>query len=206
MLITLSRQYAAGGADVARRVAEMLGWSVVDNEFVDRIAARTGLPPEAVAAKEERVPGFLERFSRSAAIADPELLTPDAPPIPEPDEARLVKLTRDLVAELAREGRKVVVGRAAAAVLAEAPDAVHARVVASRAFRIRYAIERLDVDPAKAGHAIDQRDRNYARYHREYYGRDWADPLNYHLVLNTERLGFERASALIVALARSFGA
>lgn len=57
MLITISRQYGAGGSEVARLVAMELGWSVVDNDIVDRVAARAGLAPEVVARQDERIPG-----------------------------------------------------------------------------------------------------------------------------------------------------
>ena len=46
MLITISRRYGAGGSEVARLVADSLGWRVVDNAFVDAVAERAGLPPD----------------------------------------------------------------------------------------------------------------------------------------------------------------
>jgi hypothetical protein len=39
LIITLSRQFGAGGAEVAKRVADRLQWRVADNEFVERVAA-----------------------------------------------------------------------------------------------------------------------------------------------------------------------
>ena len=49
-VITVSRQYGAGGSLVARLVAERLGWTVIDNEFVGEVAKRAGLPPDEIAA------------------------------------------------------------------------------------------------------------------------------------------------------------
>jgi len=48
MLITISRQYGAGGSEVARMVAPRLGWTVVDNEIVDRVAHLAGRTPDVV--------------------------------------------------------------------------------------------------------------------------------------------------------------
>jgi cytidylate kinase len=67
------------------------------------------------------------------------------------------------------------------------------------------AAGRLGCAPDKAAAVLDRTDRNRARYLREYYRRDWDDPVNYHLVLNTGVLGFEGATELIVARARSLG-
>src|SRR5438445_251733 len=62
-VITITRQYAAGGSDVARLVAAALDWTVIDNEFVDEVALRAGLAPEEVAERDERAPGLLERLA-----------------------------------------------------------------------------------------------------------------------------------------------
>jgi cytidylate kinase len=205
VLITISRQYAAGGAIVAQRIAEALRWSVVDSEFIVQVAERAGLPPEEVARLEERPPTFMERLARATALELPDLFMPTAGPVEEFEEAKLVRITRNLVSDLAREGRMVIVGRAAAAVLGEAVDALHARVVGPRDFRIRTAVDLLGVDAARAAKLLDETDRNRARYHREFYDRDWNDPVHYHMVLNTGWLGFDGAAELIVARARSLG-
>jgi cytidylate kinase len=76
MLITISRQYGAGGSEVAALVAGTLGWRVVDNELVERVAARAGLTTEDVAQREERVPTFIERLARTVVAATPELVVP----------------------------------------------------------------------------------------------------------------------------------
>lgn len=205
MLITLSRQYASGGSEVARLVAEALGWTVVDDDFVREVAQRAGLPLEEVALLEERAPTFLERFARSTALASPELFMPATGGIEEFDEDKLIKITRSLVAELAHDGRVVMVGRAAAAVLEREQDAMHVQLVAPRSVRVQTAIERLGIDPKEAPRMVDERDRNRERYHKEYYERDWADATNYHMVLNTALLGYDGAANLIAAHARALG-
>lgn len=206
MLITISRQFAAGGEPVGERVAEALGWRVVDTAFVDQIAERAGVPAEDVARMEERAPSFLERLARSTALQFPELFVPTgAGPVQEFQEARLVKITRGLMSELAQEGRVVVVGRGAAAVLANQSDALHVRLVAGKAFRVRVAMAAFGLGEDDATARLDETDRNRSLYHREFYDRDWSDPANYDLVLNTERLGFEGACDLIVARARALG-
>ena len=206
MFVTISRQYAAGGSQVASLVAEALGWDVVDTALMDQLSERSGLSREEVAELDERVPTFLERFAQSTALSFPEYLasTPDA--LEEPHAEKLARISRDLVAEMGRQDRMVMVGRAAAAVLARETGAIHVRVVASREYRLKAAVERLGVDPKEAGATLDDTDHNRDRYHREYYDRDWNDPELYHMLLNTELLGGpERAAELVVAHARALG-
>jgi cytidylate kinase len=207
MVITISREYGAGGSEVARRVAATLGWSVIDNELVEEVAARAGVSPEQVAERDERVPGFVERLARTLALASPELV-----PIPvaggtleEVSERSLVRITERVVTEAAAQGRVVLVGRAAPAVLGRQEGALHVKLVAPKLVRLQMAIERLGVDPGVAERVLDDTDRQRERYHREYYGRDWGDAHNYDMVLNTARLGFEGAAAVITGRARALG-
>jgi cytidylate kinase len=205
MVITISRQYLAGGSEVAASVAEALGWTVVDDALIDAVAERSGFTPEDVESLEESVPSFLERFAQSSALSSPEnlLSTPNA--IDGPATLRLAHVTREVIEELGRRDRLVFVGRAAAAVLASERNAIHCRLVASMPFRVREAMRRLDLDEADATSAVVERDEGRERYHRENFGRDWNDPVNYHLVLNTELLGRAGAAELVVTRARALG-
>jgi cytidylate kinase len=204
MLITVSRQYGAGGSEVAARVARTLDWRVVDNELVERVAARAGLAPDDVAQREERVSTFIERLARTLVAATPELVVPPEAggTAAEPD---LVRITELVVEEVAAEGRVVLVGRAAPAVLARERAAIHVKVVAPRDWRIRVIAQRLGLPQEEAATLTDETDRNRSRYHRQHYQRDWADPANYHLTLNTAALGLDGAAEVVVARAKALG-
>jgi cytidylate kinase len=204
MLITISREFGAGGSVVARRVAEALGWSVLDNDLIEEVARRSGMSAEKVAERDERVPSFGERLTR-ALVASPEVPLTTSAPIERLDEPRLVRATEAVVGEIAQQGRVVMVGRAAVAVLARASEAVHVRLIAPKPFRIQVVMNRLGIDEKAADKMLVDTDAQRARYHQEYYQRNWADPVNYHLVLNTEALGFDGAADLIVARARALG-
>jgi len=190
---------------VAERVAAELEWTVVDDAFVEEIAARTGYPREDIAALEERVPSFMERFAQSAALSAPENLMASPSWIDQPDTIKLAHVTRDVIKELGRRDRVVLVGRAAAAILASERSAIHVRLVASRDYRVRQAVDRLGHPEKQARLHLEETDANRARYHLELYGRDWNDPVNYHMVLNTEALGVEGAVGILVARARQLG-
>lgn len=205
-VITVTRQYASGGSDIAQLAARALGWHLIDNQFVDEVARRAGLSAEEVAQHDERAPGLLERLARTLAVGSPELfITTAAVPQVQEDEATIVRLTERIIAEAAAEGRAVLVGRGAQALLAQRPDALHVYVVASKPWRAKLAVERLGADPTDVEKVIDETDRRRDQYVRAHYGRRRTDPANYDLVLNAERLGFEGAAALVVAEARRRG-
>ena len=165
------------------------------------MARLAGLPKDEVARREERAPGLLERLARTLAGASPEMFVTTAEtPVPaETEEDLLAQTTERVIAEAAAEGRAVLVGRGAQALLAARANALHVYVVASKPFRRKVAIERLRVEPATVDRAIDETDKERDLYVKSHYGRDRQDLSQYDIVLNAERLGFEGAADLIVA-------
>jgi cytidylate kinase len=206
-VVTITRQYGAGGSQVARLVASTLGWTVIDNEFVGRVAQRAGLPVEEVAAREERAPSLMQRLVRALATASPEVFVPGARAEGESEEESIVRVAERIIAEAAAHGRVVLVGRGAQAYLASArqEDALHAYVVAPREVRVREVMQRLALDEKQAAATCDATDADRDRYVQRHYGRQRQDPANYHLVLNTGWLGYDGAADLIVAAARRRG-
>lgn len=215
-VVTITRQYGAGGSAVALRVADALGWTLIDNEFVQQVAARAHLPVATVAAQEERVPSLMQRLVRTLASPSPEAFVPAGGPGPaatavatedEPTEEQIVRVTERVIAEAAQHGRVVLVGRGAQAVLGGAsPDAaLHVYVVAPRDARVRTVMERLAAREREAGQTIDATDADRDRYVQRWYRRRRQDPANYHIVLNTGWLGYDGAAALVVAAATSRG-
>lgn len=198
MIITISRQFGAGGAEVAKRVADRLQWRVADNEFVERVAARAGLTPDEVAVREERVPNFLERLAWALASASAELAVPTGATMEGLSEPLMVRVTESVVGEIAREGRVVLVGRGAAAILGERERTLHVQVVAPVGIRIERIAGRLGVPIDEAKKLVSDSDARRSKYHKEYYGRDWADPVNYHMVINTGYLGLDGTADLVV--------
>jgi cytidylate kinase len=202
-VVTITRQFGAGGSRVAQLVAQALGWTVIDNEFVEEVARRAGLPAEEVAARQERAPSLMERLVRTLASGSPETYVPAAAG-EEPTEDRIVRLNEHVIAEAAVHGRAVLVGHGAQFVLARArqEDALHAYVVAPREARVRTIMERLSVGEAEAARTVDATDAGRDRYVQRWYGRRRQDPANYHLVLNTGWLGYDGAADLVVAAVR----
>ncbi len=208
-VITITRQYGAGGSLVAQHVAERLGWTVIDNEFVGEVAKRAGLPPEEIAAREERAPSLLERLAAALSLSAPEMFAPAAAVEgAEADEERLIRITERVIAEAAAHGRVVLVGRGATAFLGtagEGAQALHAYVVAPRAVRIRTVMGRQSLGETEAARMVNEIDAARERYLERYYRRRRDDAANYHLVVNTAWLGYEGAADTIVELARRRG-
>lgn len=199
-VITVSRQYASGGSEIAALVARRLGWDLIDNEFVDRVAQQAGLPRDEVERRQERVEGFVDRLARALAGSSPELFLATAAPTATaaPPEEEIVRVTEAVIAEAVQHDRVVLVGRGAQAYLAQRSGTLHVYCVAPLEARIQRAMTRLNVDRKEAERTVHEIDEGRRRYVKTHYGRAWDDPATYHLVVNTDAFAYDECADLIV--------
>lgn len=180
--ITLSRQLGTNGSEIAKKVAARLGYRLVNTEAIDKKAEEMGFL-ESVAEMDEKAPSFLKRvFSHR----------------PNVNLARL----NSVINELGKEGDAVFIGRGGHILLKNFGCALHVRVVASRATRIRNLLER-DYEQKSAEQAIEQSDRDRSGFMRFAFGVEWSDPTLYDLVLNMDKVGPDSAAEIVVSMAQS---
>jgi len=203
-IVTISREYGAGGLTIGCRVAESLGAELIDSVLVEEVARRLRIPEEQARRWDERREGVALRLLRSMRAAHPEYAAGSAAPevlagATDPDE--IERVVREVILEQARGGNAVIVGRGAAFLLPHGPGTHHFRVIAPRDWRLARVQEEGE-DPQEVARNVDRYDRERAAYVRHHFGCDPGDPLHYCLVLNTGRLGIEAAARLVEDIAR----
>lgn len=201
-IITISRLYGSGGSEVAEKVAGILKWSLLDNAVVDEVAARLGLSPAEVAAREERVWSFAERLASTMALGSQEWLSPSAASRRAASDEQLLEVTKRVLDEAVATGPVVMVGRGAQAMLAERTDALHVFCYASRPALIKRSMERDKLNREEAEKLVDETNSNREKYVRANWNRNWKAHENYHLSVNTDWLGIQGAAEIIVAVAK----
>jgi cytidylate kinase len=201
-LITISRLYGSGGSEVAERVARALGWSLLDNAFVDAVAERLGVEPAEISAREERVASLVERIGEAMALGSPEMLPASSDALLPPTEERILEVTRRVIEEAVARGPVVLVGRGAQSFLAERSDALHVFCYAPADALARRAARRLSLTIEQARKVVEETNRNREQYVKKNWDRSWKAHANYHVCVNTEWLGIEGAARLIEGLAR----
>jgi cytidylate kinase len=209
-VITIGRTYGAGGETVGGMVAERLGAELVDRKIFVEVARRLELPPDEVERHEE-VPGsFLNRVIEALGTASIEFAAPPeaaawAPPYNDPTldtRKAVLQITQELIREANRTGNAVIVGRGAAYLLRDHPRVLHVFLHSSERDRVAALRQTFRFTDEEAKRRIKQMDANRREYARQVYNVDWRDPVHYHLVVDTGRLGYERAAAAILAVAR----
>ena len=201
-VITIAREFGAGGSRVAAMLAQRLEAEVIDRRLVAEVAARLGFTADAVAAQDEHAKSVVDRLVRSfAALGEAYGTGWDVrygEPLADPQEA-VQLLTEQVIRQTARRGNAIIIGRGGAFVLADWPDALHVFLRSAESVRIRAIMARFALAEEEARRRLHQIDADRAAYMRQNYGTDWRDPRHYDLVLDTGRLGYQRAADTILA-------
>jgi cytidylate kinase len=206
-VITIGRQFGAGGKTVAEMLARRLKADVLDSQLIDEVAKRLQLPKEEVEAEDEQPGSLLHRLLLALGSASGEpMVLPEAtawnPPNVDPvfDTRRAVlEITQHVILEAARGGNVVIVGRGGAYILRDFPGALHVYLRAAEAIRVKALMERLKVNEEEARRRLKQTDENWTAYIKQVYGHDRNLPSHYDLVVDTGRLGYDATVEVIVA-------
>lgn len=175
-VITISRQWGSGGSALARKLAQTLGYRLIDKvELVER-AQKHGVLPNVFEHVDEQTPSFPKRQY----------------------EEKYIVTMNEIIRNLAQEDNAVIVGRASEIILKEFPGVFHIRVVAPLDLRIRRVMERYDISHNEAAKAIARSDKNRSEYVRTFYHADIDDPLLYDLILNTNKLDIDQMVSYLV--------
>jgi cytidylate kinase len=205
-IVTISREFGAGGSSVAGIVAAELKAEVVDKRLIDEVAKRLSMRPSDVEAEVERPRSMLERLVRSFSTLEPGLGTAWSPPYPDPffdPRKEIIQLTEEIIREVAAGGNVVIVGRGAGFILAEKPGVFRVFLRAPEPVRIKTLMGRYDMTEGEARRKMHETDSNRAAYIKQLYGRDWCDPDEYDLVVNTDRVSYETAAQMTLCGAKA---
>ncbi|HCO03765.1 MAG TPA: hypothetical protein DIT48_10475 [Actinobacteria bacterium] len=200
-VVTVSRQYGAGGQRVAAALAESLGFRVADRDVVEAAARQLGMAPEVAEGRDERTPALIEELGMVLAAASPEFA--HAPPATRLDDRTLAEATGRVITSLAGVGGYVILGRGGQAALRDRTDVCHLHLVGDPSDRARRIAKWQGIDEQAAAERCRKVDAERAAYVKRFYGVDLTDPLLYHAVLNTTRLGLGGATNAALSVARS---
>ena len=210
-VITIGRQFGAGGKTVGEMVARELHADLLESRIIDEVAHRLQLPREEVEAEDEQPGSLLHRLLMALGSASGEpMIQPEAtawnPPNVDPvfDTRRAVlEITQQVIKEAARGGNVIIVGRGGAYILRDFEGALHVFLRAAEAVRVKAVMARLKLSEEEARRRLKQADENWTAYIKQVYGHERNLPAHYDLVLDTGRLGYEGAVATIVTALRT---
>jgi cytidylate kinase-like protein len=203
-IVTLSREYGAGGSQLGLLLGSALAWPVLDRDLAERLAKRLRCKSADVEEHHERAPRFLERIAAAFTV-----VPSDAPILPElsraPNPDTLFEATRAVLLEAVRTPPLIVIGHGANCLLSDRRDVLRVRVAAPYPVRVRRVARRTGQSVDEAGVDVRQRDADRRQYLERYYQKEVNDPCLYDLQINTATITLDVAAQMVVRLVRPDG-
>ena len=187
-IITISRQYGAGGREIAALVAEKLGVKLYDRQIVHIAAAKIGIDDLSEKDLLE-----LENYVKPLSMS---FLPFRSFGMNMSDSSQKIFMTESAaIRKLAQDGPCVILGRSADYVLRKFENKFSIFVCADDEFREARGKEVYDGKTLKE---LDQEDKKRARYYNYYTGQNWGDGQNYDLVVNTSHDPLDKIANAII--------
>lgn len=192
-IITISREYGAGGHSIAVRVAAELGIEIYDRDIIRNTVKDIGLDTSVIEHEEEeisRMDAFLRAITPAAYVDRREAIH---------------ETERRVILMLAAKGPCIILGRCADAILDKANiDCLNVFIYADELHRAARVGELIgSKNPSDIQKAMKKTDAARYSYYQQFAGRHWGDYHNYNLMLDSGLLGYDACVKLICEAARA---
>lgn len=200
-VVTVSRQFGAGGRTLGKIVADQLGYSYVDEEIIQMVAARARVSANWVESIEKEAGARLLKYmTRLVPKSFIDMVLDDRGYI---DEEIYVDLLHQIINQLADEGNVVIIGRGSQYILRDRKDTYHILLIADFVDRIKFMEIHYHLSPREASLVVTRQEKRRVNLYRIFGKEDYDQPHLYHMVLNTSKQSPESAAGLVCKLVRS---
>lgn len=183
VIITIAREYGSGGRYIGKLVAEKLGIKLYDKEFVEEISKDTGFSAEYIESNEQKRT-VLDNVNGGYYVG-----------LNNADELFIKE--SNLIKELAERESCVIVGRCADFILKDKENVFKIFINNTMENKIKRATEFYGMNKEKARKEISRINKLRANHYKYYTDKDWREPSNYDICINSDAVGIENAVELI---------
>lgn len=181
-IITISRQVAAHGDEVATELAKKLNYKFITRKEIEKRIVELGFPESKMPKYDERKPGFFASLVK--------------------DRDEYFNYAQYAILEAASQQNVIIIGRGAFAVLQNVPNNISVRIVADEGTRIKRLKEEFSWNDKQALQRIQESDANREGFHSSFYNINVNDVMYYDMIINTGHLDVEVAASLIADLVK----
>ena len=187
-VITIARQYGSVGKTIGKMLAEDLGIHFYNREILRMASDESGINEQLFGQVDERVKtNLLYRIAKR--IRNEEVLPPDSDDFLSTNN--LFNYQAKVIRQLADEESCVIIGRCADYVLQDYDNVVSVFIHGPYDFCLEQAMKVNAKSESEMRKYMEKRDKYRGEYYKYYTGKDWFDARNYHLCLDSSKLGFD---------------
>jgi len=191
-VITISRQFGAGGKTLGKMIADEFSYTFADSEIVKSVAEMANVSTHFVETVEKEAGG---KFSRliSKMVSKPLLdrvLKDERGYI---DEEIYLDYLVLIIAQMGDDGNVVILGRGSQYILNDHPDAYHILLIDEFENRVQFMMANYDLSKNRAAQVVRAEDKRRKNLYQKLGKTDYDNPFLYHLVLNMNKLSLDQA-------------
>lgn len=186
-IITISRQYGSGGAEIGEKLAKELNVPFYDRNIITMAAEKSGFSEDLFDKLDKRATNsFLYSLTMFGSTGVNGMTLTD----------QLFLTQCSIIKELAAKGSCVIVGRCADHVLREEKNLFNFFLNGKLEERIQRAAQEYCIKD-RAEEVVAKFDKQRATYYNYYTGKRWGNAENYDLCVNTCKLGVDNTVSLL---------
>jgi cytidylate kinase len=167
-IITIARELAALGEEVARELSRIADYKLIDREYLEKRLSDYGLDAGKREKYDEKKPGFWASLSQ------------------ERDD--YLHFLKTALFEEVIGGECIVVGRGGEAIFKTVPSLVALKLVSPLALRVERVMKSYGCDERHARQIVEESDHNRSGFHKYFFSMDWNDPRGYDLTVSMAKL------------------
>jgi cytidylate kinase len=201
-VITISRQFGAGGRMLGQMLADHLDYLFLDDLIINEISKEAKVSKSTVIFTERSAGSTVSKIVTRLLSRDymERLLGKDRGYM---DEEVYVDVLHDIIVKFANQDNVVIMGRGGQYILRNFKNTFHLLLVADLKDRIKFLQRFHKLTNAKAKQAVMLGEKKRANLYRKFGKDDYNDSHLYHMVLNMSQVSLEKAFDLVCTLIKS---
>lgn len=195
-VITISREYGAGGHSIGQQVAAQLGIPFYDRDIIQETVKASGFDPDLVEQEGEEV-------SRASSILQ-SICSISSVNYHDTQET-IHDVQAAIMVRFAKEGPCVILGRCADEILRQAGiDSLNVFIHADDVHRAVHVSQLIgSTNATEIQKLMAKKDDSRHTYYTRYTGKKWGDSRNYDLTLDSGVLGYDLCVKFITEAAKA---
>lgn len=196
-VITVARGFGSGGKAIGAQLAKELGIPCYERQLIDMASEYSGINKQLFAEVDEKLRGS---YAMKHLMKIPYTYVVEPSDKEFTSDINLFNIQSEIIRELAKTESFVVIGKCADYILRDVPNVLSIYVEAPEKDCISTVMDRMQVSESRAKELIHKTDKYRSDYYKYYTrGKNWKDPVNYDLTLNSSKVGWDNCVELIKA-------
>lgn len=194
-IITIARGFGSGGKEIAEKLSRELGIPYYERRILQMASEQSGIA-EAIFAEADEILKGHKFAALLGALPSTYVVEPTSRKFTS--DVNLFNIQANIIRSLAESQSCIIVGKCANFLLQDYNNVVSIYIEAPREACVKSVMKKMGVTEENANKMIARTDKYRYDYYKFYTGgKDWRDPTDYDMTLNSDRIGRDKCVKVI---------